>query len=137
MTEVKGGVINNMQNCPAQRHLPPIYAQGAIQIRWRKRPKNFTRLLQSPPQNVVNFIWRRHLSGELRLPVAGARQSADYLSNPKMLCTTNVQSKHRQRIDFGDILTCKRAPVKRIHRQISQQSLDLSVQVCYPKHIIK
>ncbi len=129
MTQVKGGVINNMQDTPANRDRPAPRLSRTIQIGFRERRKHRTRLCPHFFQTTHKVGGISGLSDEFSITVSAGRVTAHHFRDPEMLGASDVDSQNRQRVCGVLVIPLDRTPIQSLWRKIGYQLTDLPTQV--------
>ena len=98
MPQVKGRVIDDVHDAPADRELTAPHLPQISQVRFGQRGQDLPRLQAGTLQETDQLRAVFNLCEELGIAVAGGWPAAYYLADPKTLCAGDVGRQDSERI---------------------------------------
>jgi hypothetical protein len=129
MAQVEGGVVNDMQDAPANWDRPSLHLSCAVQISFAKGREDLARLCPRFFQKPTKFRSVGGLGGEFSVTVPGGRSPAHHFRNPEMFRASDMGGQDSQGVGGMILDTLDGTPIQSLRRQVGNQVADLAAQV--------
>jgi hypothetical protein len=105
MAQVESSVVNDVQDAPAHRDFPTYYLSHTIQVGLAQSRQHLPCLHPSLFQKTDKLRGISGLGGKLGVTVPGGRAAPHHLSDPEMLCASDMGGQNSQGVGGVALVT--------------------------------